>query len=91
VEPFGWRGFSFNGLISYNRADSNIRFFGSDVLVVGLMVIGVSNNIEDRRLFETAFAGCLEAQCVLARSSLALTQSVCGKIIKDMRSQGLIK
>jgi hypothetical protein len=36
AEPFGWQGISFNGMIAYNRADANIRFFDSDVVVVGL-------------------------------------------------------
>jgi hypothetical protein len=37
-----------------------------------IMVIGVSDKIDDRRLFETTFADCLKAQGVMARSSLAL-------------------
>ena len=38
VEPFGLRGFSINGLIAYSHVDANIRFFESDILVVGLGV-----------------------------------------------------
>ncbi len=37
-EPLGWRGFSINGLISYSRVNSNIDFFSSDELTVGLGV-----------------------------------------------------
>ncbi len=36
AEPFELRGFSINGLIAYSHVDANIRFFESDVLVVGL-------------------------------------------------------
>lgn len=36
ADPFGWRGFSLNGLIAYSHVDANIRFFESDTLVVGL-------------------------------------------------------
>lgn len=36
AEPFGWNGFSLNGLIAYSYVDSDIRFFESDLLVVGL-------------------------------------------------------
>ncbi|MBC2717141.1 MAG: DUF2860 family protein [Desulfobacteraceae bacterium] len=38
IEPFGLRGFSINGLIAYSHVDANIRFFESDVLVIGLGV-----------------------------------------------------
>lgn len=38
AEPFGWRRFSLNGLIAYSQMDTNISFFESDVLVVGLGV-----------------------------------------------------
>ncbi len=38
VEPFGLRGFSIIGVIVYSQVDANIRFFESDMLVVGLGV-----------------------------------------------------
>jgi hypothetical protein len=38
LEPFGWRGFSLNGLVSYESLDSNINFFDASDLIIGLGV-----------------------------------------------------
>jgi hypothetical protein len=38
AEPFGFKGFSINGLIAYSHVDANIRFFESYGVVVGLGV-----------------------------------------------------
>ena len=41
AEPFGWKGFSINGLITYTRMDANIDFFSSNEMIIG-MGIGYS-------------------------------------------------
>ncbi len=51
-----------------------------------IMIVGVSDNIEDRRLFENAFLSCLKGQGVTAYSSLeflSANQEVSKELVKN--------
>ncbi len=59
-----------------------------------MMIVGVSDNIEDRRLFENAFLGCLKGQGVTAYSSLeflSVNQEVTKELVKKIAQENGIE